>query len=90
MRFHIKRSSYHHYAYCAHYACTMSTMPTMLVLCLLCLYYACTMLTMPIYNYCSVDSRSLLSMSLRRLLSSTINLRTSFDPESKSKIVSST
>ena len=45
MRFHIKSSSYHH---CA---CTMLSMPTMLVLCLLCLYYAyyvCTMPTMPV------------------------------------------
>ena len=40
MRFHIKSSSYHHYAF---------TMPIMPVLRLA--YYACTMSTMPIYNY---------------------------------------
>ena len=42
MRFHIKSSSYHHYA------CTIP------LLCLYYAYYACTtptMLTMPIYNY---------------------------------------
>ena len=28
MRFHIKSSSYHHYAYYVHYAYTIPTMPT--------------------------------------------------------------
>ena len=53
MRFHIKRSSYHHFA------CTMLTMPTIPIynyryayypctMSVPCLYYACTM---PIYNY---------------------------------------
>ena len=41
MRFHIKSSSYYHYAY---YTCTMPTIP---VLCLYYAYYACTMPTMP-------------------------------------------
>ena len=45
MMFHITSSSYHHYAY---YACTMSTMPVLCLLCLYYVYYACTMSTIPV------------------------------------------
>ena len=50
MRFHIKSSSYDHYAcampaICLYYAFTMPTIP---VLCLYYAYYACTMPIMPV------------------------------------------
>ena len=64
MRFHIKRSSYHHYACTmpvlylyAYYACTMPIEHVLSLLYLYYAYYACTkpttltMPTMHIYNY---------------------------------------
>ena len=85
MTFHIKSSSYHHYA------CTMSTIHVLCLLCLYYAYYACTMptmLTMPIYNYrvgdCLVPSTEIFIKQPNHKI---FGASTSFGRSAKKKII---